>query len=202
MDASVQALVHELVTPLVRSLGPGHGKLLTELRGFPPGAEALALRVLHIFTEHGRPGAPLVALVKGLVAERELDVRFLMPIIAEMDKVRGRRGEGGRGGRLSARAGGDHASPAQGRRHARRERGEQGARARRVRLGRRAPRGDARGDDVEPAARAAERAAHTRRADGLPPRVGQGHRAQADDRGCAASVRAPGARVLTAAAQR
>jgi symplekin len=88
MDASVQALVHELVTPLVRSLGPGHGKLLTELRGFPPGAEALALRVLHIFTEHGRPGAPLVALVKGLVAERELDVRFLMPIIAEMDKVR------------------------------------------------------------------------------------------------------------------
>ena len=87
MEESVQQTVQQLITPLVRALGPSHGKLLTLLRTFPPGAESLALRVLNIFTEHGRPSSQLVALVKSLVNERDLDARFLIPIIAEMDKV-------------------------------------------------------------------------------------------------------------------
>jgi symplekin len=87
MDVSVQQAVQELITALIRSLGPSHGKLLTLLRTFPPGAESLALRVLTIFTENGRPSATIVALVKGLITERDLDARFLIPIIAEMDKV-------------------------------------------------------------------------------------------------------------------
>ncbi|TFY73084.1 hypothetical protein EWM64_g10928, partial [Hericium alpestre] len=87
MDVSVQEAIQELITALIRSLGPTHGKLLTLLRTFPPGADTLALRVLNIFTEHGRPPAQLVALVKALVAERDLDARFLIPIIAEMDKA-------------------------------------------------------------------------------------------------------------------
>jgi hypothetical protein len=87
MDVTVQDMIQELITPLIKRLGPAHGKLLTLLRNFPPGAESLALRILKIFTEHGRPGTALVALVKGLIAERELDIRFLMPIIAEMDKA-------------------------------------------------------------------------------------------------------------------
>lgn len=88
MDVSVQEAIQELITALIRSLGPSHGKLLTLMRTFPPGAETLALRVLTIFTENGRPTSTLVALVKSLVAERNLDPRFLIPIIAEMDKVR------------------------------------------------------------------------------------------------------------------
>ncbi|TFY52822.1 hypothetical protein EVG20_g10386, partial [Dentipellis fragilis] len=87
MDVSVQEAIQELITALIRSLGPSHGKLLTLMRTFPPGAETLALRVLSIFTEHGRPSAQLVALVKALIAERDLDARFLIPIIAEMDKA-------------------------------------------------------------------------------------------------------------------
>ncbi|KAJ8495250.1 hypothetical protein ONZ51_g1798 [Trametes cubensis] len=87
MDVSVQETIQQLITPLIRALGPSHGKLLTLLRTFPPGAESLALRVLTIFTEHGRPSAQLVALVKSLVNERDLDARFLIPIIAEMDKA-------------------------------------------------------------------------------------------------------------------
>ena len=87
MDISVQESIQDLITALIRSLGPSHGKVLTLLRTFPPGAESLALRVLNIFTEFGRPSAPLVALVKGLVSERDLDARFLIPIIAELDKV-------------------------------------------------------------------------------------------------------------------
>lgn len=86
MDISVQGAVQDLITALIRSLGPGHGKLLTLMRTFPPGAETLALRILNIFTEQGRPNAQLVALVRGLISERDLDARFLLPIIAEMDK--------------------------------------------------------------------------------------------------------------------
>jgi symplekin len=86
MDISVQEAIHDLITALIRSLGPGNGKLLTLMRTFPPGAETLALRILNIFTEHGRPNAQLVVLVRGLIAERDLDARFLIPIIAEMDK--------------------------------------------------------------------------------------------------------------------
>ncbi|KAF7294404.1 hypothetical protein MKEN_01432800 [Mycena kentingensis (nom. inval.)] len=86
MDVTVQDAIQKLITALIRSLGPTHGKLLTIMRSFPPGAESLALRVLTIFTENGRPSAQLVALVRALISERDLDARFLIPIIGEMDK--------------------------------------------------------------------------------------------------------------------
>ena len=88
MDVSVQGHVQGLISPLVRALGSSHGRLLTLLRTFPRGAESLALRIIAIFTDNGRPSAQLVTLVKALVSERDLDARFLIPIIAEMDKVR------------------------------------------------------------------------------------------------------------------
>ncbi|THH09925.1 hypothetical protein EW145_g1681 [Phellinidium pouzarii] len=87
MDVSVQEAIQDLITALIRSLGPNHGKLLALMRTFSPGAESLALRILTIFTEDGRPSLPLVTLVKSLMTERELDARFLIPIIAEMDKA-------------------------------------------------------------------------------------------------------------------
>lgn len=87
MDESVQKTIQELITPLVRALGSSHGKLLTLLRTFPTRAASLALRILQIWTEYGRPSPQLVSLVKGLMSERDLDARFLIPIIAEMDKV-------------------------------------------------------------------------------------------------------------------
>ncbi|OSD03106.1 hypothetical protein PYCCODRAFT_296574 [Trametes coccinea BRFM310] len=87
MEVSVQETIQQLITPLIRALGASHGKLLTLLRTFPNGADSLALRVLTILTEHGRPSAQLVALVKSLVNERDLSARFLIPIIAEMDKA-------------------------------------------------------------------------------------------------------------------
>ena len=87
MDDSVQEAIQELITALIRSLGPSHGRLLSLMRTFPPGAESLALRIITIFTENGRPSSSIVTLVKSLLSERELDARFLIPIIAEMDKV-------------------------------------------------------------------------------------------------------------------
>lgn len=87
MDVSVQEAIQDLITPLIRSLGPNHGKLLTLMRTSPPGAESLALRILNIFSENTRPPPSLVSLVKSLATERDLDPRFLIPIMAEMDKV-------------------------------------------------------------------------------------------------------------------
>jgi len=88
MDTSVQDYIQQLISPLIRALGSSHGRLLTLLRTFPTGAESLALRIIAIFTDNGRPSGQLVTLVKALVSERDLDARFLIPIIAEMDKVR------------------------------------------------------------------------------------------------------------------
>jgi hypothetical protein len=45
------------------------------------------LRILHIFTDGQRATPSIVNLVKYLTAERGADARFLMLIIAEMDKV-------------------------------------------------------------------------------------------------------------------
>lgn len=83
------------MTPLIRSLGPSHGKLLTVLRKFPIGADALALRTVQLLTESKdektKTSAPLVALVKSLVAERELSPRFMLPILPELDKAEVRK---------------------------------------------------------------------------------------------------------------
>jgi symplekin len=87
MDKTVQEAIQDLITPLIRSLGSSHSKLLTLMRHCAPGSESLVLRILTIFTEHGRPSVQLVALVKSLIIERDLDARFLIPVIAEMDKV-------------------------------------------------------------------------------------------------------------------
>jgi symplekin len=87
MAPSVQEAIRDLITALIRSLGSNHARLLTLLRSFPPGAESLALRILTILTEKTRPSAALVSLVKTLILERNLDARFLIPIIAEMDKA-------------------------------------------------------------------------------------------------------------------
>ncbi|KAG8745157.1 hypothetical protein FRC12_014635, partial [Ceratobasidium sp. 428] len=86
METSVQEAMQDLLAPLVRSLGPTNAKLLSLIKSFEPGAESLILRIIKILTENGRPNANLVALVKELIAERDLDARFLMPIIGEMDK--------------------------------------------------------------------------------------------------------------------
>lgn len=89
METSVQEAIQELITGLIKALGSNNGKLLTLMRTCPRGAESLALRILTIFTDQKtRPSSQLVTISKALISERDLDARFLIPIIAEMDKVR------------------------------------------------------------------------------------------------------------------
>ena len=85
MDLSIQEAVEAEISRLVQSMGPTP-KLLDTLRNFPAGAEKLALRVVTILSGD-RGGAVLVGLVKGLMQDRELDPRFIIPIIGQLDKV-------------------------------------------------------------------------------------------------------------------
>lgn len=86
LQSPITDAVESLLTPLIQSLGPT-AKLIDVLRHFPEGAERLALRVVQILSAEGA-STTVVNLVKGLMSERELDPRFIIPIIGELDKVR------------------------------------------------------------------------------------------------------------------
>lgn len=83
----MQDIVRTLLTPLVKTLGPSNPKLLEQLRSFKPEAETLALQILTILTDNARPPAAIVSLIKDLLSERDLNPKFLILIIAEMDKA-------------------------------------------------------------------------------------------------------------------
>jgi symplekin len=85
MEPEIQDAVDDLFEPLIQSLGPTE-KLLSILREFPQGAEKLALRVVTVLSAGGASPV-LLGLLKGLMAERDLDPRFIIPIIGELDKV-------------------------------------------------------------------------------------------------------------------
>ncbi|KAF8317119.1 hypothetical protein DL93DRAFT_2134523 [Clavulina sp. PMI_390] len=91
MDEPVQNAVLDHFAPVIRSIGtasgtPAYTRLLDLLRTFEAGADSLVLRVLRILSDGGRPSSQLVALVKTLISERNLDARFLIPIITELDR--------------------------------------------------------------------------------------------------------------------
>lgn len=87
MEPSVQDALQVLIVPLVKTLGPNNSTLLDLLREFKPEAESLALRILSLWTENARPTPGIISVVKDLLAERDLDPKFLIIIIGEMDKV-------------------------------------------------------------------------------------------------------------------
>jgi symplekin len=85
MQPEVQDALESLLTPLIQSLGPTR-ELLDQLSQFPPGAEKLALKVLYILSGAGSSPV-LVNVVKTLMAERDLNPKFVIPIIGQLDKV-------------------------------------------------------------------------------------------------------------------
>lgn len=82
----VQDAIETHIVNLIRALGPNHPRLLTLLRNFPEGADSLALCILKTLTEKARAPA-IVSLVKELVDSRDVDPRFLVPIMADLDKA-------------------------------------------------------------------------------------------------------------------
>ncbi|SJX64804.1 related to Symplekin [Sporisorium reilianum f. sp. reilianum] len=82
----VQQAIETHIVNLIRALGANHARLLTLLRNFPDGADSLALCILKTLTEKSRTPA-IVELVLELVDTREVDPRFLVPIMADLDKA-------------------------------------------------------------------------------------------------------------------
>ncbi|KAJ3033702.1 hypothetical protein HDV00_005887 [Rhizophlyctis rosea] len=83
---SVQRAVRTAIQPLIKNIAAQPAKLYTMIRTFPEGSESLLLRILTLLTEKDPPTPQLIAAVKHLYAERELDARFLIPVIAGLDK--------------------------------------------------------------------------------------------------------------------
>ncbi|KAI8055522.1 Symplekin tight junction protein C terminal-domain-containing protein [Syncephalis plumigaleata] len=85
--ASVQRIIRQQLYPLIKSIGMHSEYLLQLLQDFPKGGETLALRILIILTDKVAPSPRLVQTVKKVYKERELDARFLIPIVSGLDKM-------------------------------------------------------------------------------------------------------------------
>jgi symplekin len=86
-EDSVKAALRNISTPLLRSLGSKHTRLLESLRNFPLESEPFALHVLTVLTDSSRPSPGLVDVIKALAEERDLSAAFLIPIAAYMNRV-------------------------------------------------------------------------------------------------------------------
>ncbi|CAD6969691.1 unnamed protein product [Tilletia controversa] len=82
----VQRAIEKHIYKLIKALGPSNARLLELLRHYPDGAENLALVVFRALTETGRPSA-LINIIKELANEREVNPRFLVPIMPDFDKA-------------------------------------------------------------------------------------------------------------------
>lgn len=86
MAPSVQQAIESLFTPLIRVLGPSNPSILSTVQACPPGAEDLVLRILTILTEKGKLPGPLTSVIKTTAQEKDLSPRFMVPIIADLNK--------------------------------------------------------------------------------------------------------------------
>ncbi|WAQ81727.1 hypothetical protein PtA15_2A38 [Puccinia triticina] len=87
MPGQVQESVNELITPLVRTLGGKHPKIVSLIQNCLSGSESLVLRILSILTEKGKPPAGIIEAVKNLASKSsDLSPRFIIPMIGELTK--------------------------------------------------------------------------------------------------------------------
>ncbi|KIR28658.1 symplekin [Cryptococcus deuterogattii LA55] len=84
LEPAVQDVVEAQLMPLIQSLGATE-KLLEILRKFPNGADKLVMRVVGVLSAEG--SKTLVTLMKTLLSERDLDPRFVIPIVGDLDKA-------------------------------------------------------------------------------------------------------------------
>lgn len=83
----VQEAVGVLITPLIRSLGAKHPKVVELVQSCPAGSQELVLRILGVLTEKSRAPPILVEAIKTLASEQaDLSPRFIVPIMADLDK--------------------------------------------------------------------------------------------------------------------
>ncbi|KAI9495403.1 Symplekin tight junction protein C terminal-domain-containing protein [Zychaea mexicana] len=82
----VQRVIRQHIYNLIKSIGMNSAKLLDTIRHFPPGGETLVIRILVTLCDTVRPTPELVAAVKSVYQERNLDAKFLIPIVSGLSK--------------------------------------------------------------------------------------------------------------------
>ncbi|WVQ92978.1 hypothetical protein IAU59_000040 [Kwoniella sp. CBS 9459] len=85
LSAEIQESVEAQLMPLIQSLGPTE-KLLENLRAYPAGADKLVMKIITTLSAGGGASPALVAVIKALLSERELDPKFVVPIIGDLEK--------------------------------------------------------------------------------------------------------------------
>jgi len=79
--------MHELITPLIRSLGIKHPGILHLFGTFPAGSDALLLKIIEILADKQKLPTSIVQLIKNVAAERDLDSRLYALIMPDCHKV-------------------------------------------------------------------------------------------------------------------
>ncbi|BGP47764.1 hypothetical protein JCM10450v2_003629 [Rhodotorula kratochvilovae] len=87
MQPFAQDALEELIAPLIRSLGLKHEGLLDLVGRFPAGSDKLMFRVLEIASDKNKLPSSVIALIRQVAAERELDPRFYPIILPECNKA-------------------------------------------------------------------------------------------------------------------
>ncbi|KAL1924913.1 uncharacterized protein VTP21DRAFT_4567 [Calcarisporiella thermophila] len=86
-SSQVQRVIRKEVYDLIKSIGMNSPKLLDAIREFPEGAESIVIRILVVLTDKVRPSPQLVAVVRDTYLQRELDAKFLIPVISGFEKA-------------------------------------------------------------------------------------------------------------------
>ncbi|TPX63008.1 hypothetical protein PhCBS80983_g00061 [Powellomyces hirtus] len=86
LSPSVQHAVRSSIQPLIKALAAQPLRLLPLIRAFPDGSDPLILRVLITMTEKELPSAQLVGLVRNAFVQKNLDARFLIPVLSGLDR--------------------------------------------------------------------------------------------------------------------
>nr|CAG8563997.1 11786_t:CDS:10 [Entrophospora candida] len=83
-NESVKSMIRKYASKLVEIIGLNG--LLETFQNFPDGTQDLVLRMLIVYTNNNVLPPKLVSTVKEVIAERDLDGRFLFPTIAYFEK--------------------------------------------------------------------------------------------------------------------
>ncbi|GAA5843863.1 hypothetical protein JCM5353_007394 [Sporobolomyces roseus] len=78
--------MHELISPLIRSLGIKHPGILNLFGTFPAGSDALLLKIVEILADKQKLPTHIVQLIKNVAGERDLDSRLYALIMPDCHK--------------------------------------------------------------------------------------------------------------------
>lgn len=87
MDSAIQAFVQNVITPLIKTMGPNNSKILNLIQNTTPGAESLVTRILTILTDNGNVPASIANVIKKMASEKDLNPRLLIPVLKDFSKV-------------------------------------------------------------------------------------------------------------------